>query len=158
MLFNSRMISLFAIAFLAADNGGGTGGTVEAVTPETETPETETNERAEAVEDAVIIKAYLEAASMKDADGKVIGTMQDAADLAGMKRGSFNGRIGSLKKLLGADKFPKLAQAVKTGKTRKKNVDDVLALFNQINGELGKPADTTVETTPEATESEAAAS
>lgn len=114
-----------------------TTNVVENETVTTET--TNTVERAEAVTDDVIIAAYLEAA-------KAGGTMQDAADLAGMKRGSYNGRIGALKKLLGADTFPKLAQAPKTGKTRKKDPAAILALFNKINSEIGKADKTETET------------
>lgn len=104
---------------------------------ENQTEATE-NTRNEAVSDEAIITAYLEAAANTNDEGEIVGHLGDVAEATGMNMGSLSGRLTSLR-AMGCE-FPKLARRPSTGKTRKKSKADVLALFNKINSDLGKPA------------------
>lgn len=87
-------------------------------------------ERAEAVSDEVIVRAWQRIAKKRDADGNPTGSVQEVADNIGMKRGSLTQRVASLRK-----RGLPLASMPRKGKA-KKDIASLHSLLNEINAEL----------------------
>ena len=95
---------------------------------------TKTTDRAEAVSDDVILDAYFAAASNTNDEGETVGTLADVLEATGMNKGSLNGRLTALRKVID---LPKLARCPSTGKTRKKNLAELVAKAEAIKAKYG---------------------